>query len=102
LKHVLVRWSKKGELQGAHFFVIVSVKRDREIRTSTTTYHEHKFDGKIVQGSRLRQRILKLTGLDPSPITSEAIEAAIKELPRDPETIALHKNLADHRPMPPR
>jgi tripartite-type tricarboxylate transporter receptor subunit TctC len=44
----------------------------------------------------------KLTGVDPSPITSEAIEAAIKDLPRDPETIALYKHLADHRPMPPR
>jgi tripartite-type tricarboxylate transporter receptor subunit TctC len=44
----------------------------------------------------------KLTGVDPSPITSEAIETAIKELPRDPETIALYKHLADHRPMPAR
>jgi tripartite-type tricarboxylate transporter receptor subunit TctC len=44
----------------------------------------------------------KLTGADPSPITSEAIEAAIRELPRDPETIALYKHLADHRPMPAR
>jgi len=43
----------------------------------------------------------KLTGVDPTPITSEAIEAAIKELPRDPETIA-YKHLTDHRPMPPR
>jgi hypothetical protein len=42
----------------------------------------------------------KLTGLDPSPITSEAIEVAITNLPRDPETIALYKYLADHRPMP--
>lgn len=44
----------------------------------------------------------KLTGVDPSPITAEAIEAALKDLPRDPETIALYKHLADHRPMPPR
>jgi putative tricarboxylic transport membrane protein len=44
----------------------------------------------------------KLTGVDPSPITSDAIEAAIKDIPRDPETIALYKHLADHRPMPPR
>jgi putative tricarboxylic transport membrane protein len=44
----------------------------------------------------------KLTGVDPSPITAEAIEAAIKDLPRDPETIALYKHLADHRTMPPR
>ena len=44
----------------------------------------------------------KLTGVDPSPITAEAMEAAIKDLPRDAETIALYKHLADHRPMPPR
>jgi hypothetical protein len=44
----------------------------------------------------------ELTGVDPSPITSEAIEAAIKDLPRDPETIALYKHLADHRPTPTR
>jgi hypothetical protein len=44
----------------------------------------------------------KLTGVDPSPIPAEAIEGAIKDLPRDPETIALYKHLADHRPMPPR
>jgi hypothetical protein len=44
----------------------------------------------------------KLTGVDPSPIPAEAIEAAIKELPRDPETIGLYKHLADHRPMPAR
>ncbi len=42
----------------------------------------------------------KLTGLDPSPITSDEIDVAIKELPRDPETIALYKHLADHRPLP--
>jgi tripartite-type tricarboxylate transporter receptor subunit TctC len=44
----------------------------------------------------------KLTGADPSPIPGEAIEAAIKELPRDAETIALYKHLADHQPMPAR
>ena len=44
----------------------------------------------------------KLTGVDPSPITAEEIDTAIKEIPRDSETIALYKHLADHRPMPPR
>ena len=43
-----------------------------------------------------------LTGVDPSPITAESIEAAIKDVPRDAETIALYKHLADPRPMPPR
>jgi hypothetical protein len=44
----------------------------------------------------------KLTGADPSPIPAEAIEKAIKELPRDPETIALYKHIADHGPLPAR
>jgi tripartite-type tricarboxylate transporter receptor subunit TctC len=42
----------------------------------------------------------KLTGVDPSPIPAEAIEAAIKDVPRDAETTALYKHLADPRPMP--
>jgi tripartite-type tricarboxylate transporter receptor subunit TctC len=46
------------------------------------------------------QEFKKLTGVDPSPITAEEIDTAIKEIPRDPETIALYKHLADHRPMP--
>jgi hypothetical protein len=29
--------------------------------------------------------------------SSEAIEAAIKDLPRDPETTALYKHFANHR-----
>jgi hypothetical protein len=33
----------------------------------------------------------KLTGLDPSPIPAEEIDAAIREIPRDAETIALYK-----------
>lgn len=44
----------------------------------------------------------KLTGVDPSPITAEAVEAAIRNLPRDAETIALYKQLADPGAMPPR
>jgi hypothetical protein len=30
------------------------------------------------------------------------VEKAIKELPRDPEVIALYKKLADGGPLPPR
>ena len=44
----------------------------------------------------------KLTGVDPSPITAEEIDTAIKEIPRDPETITLYKHLADHRALPAR
>jgi tripartite-type tricarboxylate transporter receptor subunit TctC len=44
----------------------------------------------------------KLTGVDPSPLAAEAIDGAIRELPRDAETVALYKHLADPRPMPAR
>ncbi len=44
----------------------------------------------------------KLTAVDPSPITWERLDAAIKELPRDAETIALYKHLAEHQSLPPR
>jgi hypothetical protein len=35
---------KKVQMRGAHFIVIVSVKRDREDRTSTNTLHKHEFN----------------------------------------------------------
>jgi tripartite-type tricarboxylate transporter receptor subunit TctC len=57
---------------------------------------------KSFKDSGFAKEFKKLTGVDPSPITAEAIEAAIRELPRDAETITLYKHLADHRPMPPR
>jgi tripartite-type tricarboxylate transporter receptor subunit TctC len=44
----------------------------------------------------------KLTGVDPSPINADVLEAALKDIPRDAETIALYKQLADPSPMPPR
>ena len=44
----------------------------------------------------------KLTGIEPSPIPAEAIAAAIREVPRDAETIALYKQLADPGALPPR
>jgi hypothetical protein len=30
------------------------------------------------------------------------METAIRELPRDAETVALYKKMADHGPLPPR
>jgi len=44
----------------------------------------------------------KLMGGDPTPLTGEEVETAIRELPREPEIIALYKKLADHGPLPPR
>jgi tripartite-type tricarboxylate transporter receptor subunit TctC len=44
----------------------------------------------------------KLMTTDPSPLTGEQMETAIRELPRDAETVALYKKMADHGPLPPR
>ena len=44
----------------------------------------------------------KLMTTDPTPLTGEEMETAIRELPRDPETVALYKKMAEHVPLPPR
>ena len=44
----------------------------------------------------------KLMGSDPSPLTGEEVEAAIRDIPRDAETIALYKKMAQNVPLPTR
>lgn len=44
----------------------------------------------------------KLMTNEPSPVTGEQLETGIRELPRDPEIIALYKKLAETGPLPPR
>ena len=39
---------------------------------------------------------------DATPLTGEELETAIKELPRDPEIVALYKKIADQGPVPAR
>ena len=48
------------------------------------------------------QMFKKLMGREPTPITGEEVEKAVKELPRDPEVVELYKKLADAGPLPPR
>jgi hypothetical protein len=43
-----------------------------------------------------------VVGEDPTPLTPEANEKAIRDLPRDPETIELFKKFAAAGPVPPR
>lgn len=49
-----------------------------------------------------RQDFKKLMGREPTPLTGEEVEKAVRELPRDPEVIALYKKLAEAGPLPPR
>ena len=44
----------------------------------------------------------KLSGVAPTPVTAEEQSKAIREIPRDPEIIALYKKLAGPDPMPSR
>ena len=44
----------------------------------------------------------KVTGEDPTPLTPEANEKAVRELPRDPETVELFKKFVGAGPLPPR
>jgi len=49
-----------------------------------------------------RQDFKKLMGRDPSPLTGEELQKAVRELPRDAEVIALYKKFADAGALPPR
>ena len=44
----------------------------------------------------------KVTGEDPTPLTPEANEKAIRDLPRDREAVELYKKFAGPGPLPPR
>jgi hypothetical protein len=48
------------------------------------------------------QDFKKLMGREPTPLTGEEVEKAVRELPRDAEVIALYKKLADGGALPPR
>jgi tripartite-type tricarboxylate transporter receptor subunit TctC len=48
------------------------------------------------------QEFKKLMGSEPTPLTGEEVETSIRQLPRDPEVIALYKKMAEHGPLPPR
>jgi len=48
------------------------------------------------------QEFKKLMGREPTPLTGQEVEKAVRELPRDSEVIALYKKLSDAGPLPPR
>ena len=49
-----------------------------------------------------RQDFKKLMGREPSPLSGEDLQTAVRDLPRDAEVIALYKKFADAGPLPPR
>jgi len=48
------------------------------------------------------QEFKKLMGREPSPLTGEEVQKVVRELPRDPETVALYKLYAEGGALPPR
>ncbi|HWP57726.1 MAG TPA: hypothetical protein VNL14_07555 [Candidatus Acidoferrales bacterium] len=52
--------------------------------------------------AEFQKEYVKLMASAATPLTGEEVEAAIRNLPRDPETIALYKKLAEQGPVPAR
>lgn len=56
--------------------------------------------GKAFKDQEFYKEYHKVVGEDPTPLMPEANEKAIRELPRDPETIELFKKFAGPGPLP--
>ena len=57
---------------------------------------------KVFKDPEFQQEYLKLVGEEPTPVLPEEMEKLVKELPRDPEIVALFKKINDAGPLPPR
>jgi tripartite-type tricarboxylate transporter receptor subunit TctC len=57
---------------------------------------------KVFKDPDFHKDYLKLVGEEPTPITADEMEKLIRELPRDPEIVALFKKINEAGPLPPR
>jgi tripartite-type tricarboxylate transporter receptor subunit TctC len=57
---------------------------------------------KAFKDPEFHKEFKKLMANDPTPLTGEELQSAIKALPRDPEIVGLYKKLAEDGPLPPR
>jgi tripartite-type tricarboxylate transporter receptor subunit TctC len=57
---------------------------------------------KAFQDPGFHTEFKKLMSGDPTPLSGEQVEAAVRGLPRDPEILGLYKKLAENGPIPPR
>jgi tripartite-type tricarboxylate transporter receptor subunit TctC len=57
---------------------------------------------KALRDPEFHKEFKKLLATDATPLTGEEMESAIKELPRDPEIVALYKKIADQGALPAR
>jgi len=82
-------------LTGSPFFAPPRTPADRlELLTQAVT--------KTFKDPEFSKEYRKLVSDDPSPLFPEENQRAIRELPRDPETVGLFKKLAGPGPLPPR
>jgi tripartite-type tricarboxylate transporter receptor subunit TctC len=57
---------------------------------------------KAFKDPEFHKEFKKLMANDPTPLTGEEMQSAIKGLPRDPEIVGLYKKLAENGPLPSR
>ncbi|MGH9896245.1 MAG: hypothetical protein ACREA0_30475, partial [bacterium] len=57
---------------------------------------------KTFQDPGFHQEFKKLMGREPTPLSGEVVEKAVRGLPREAEVIAFYKMLAESGPLPPR
>jgi hypothetical protein len=57
---------------------------------------------KIFKDPEFHTEYKKLTGEDPTPVSSDALEKIIREVPRDSETVEFFKKFAGPGPLPQR
>jgi tripartite-type tricarboxylate transporter receptor subunit TctC len=82
-------------LTGSPFFAPPGTPAERiEILTQAIT--------KTFKDPEFSKEYNKLVGDDPSPLFPQENQRAIRELPRDPETVGIFKQLAGPGPLPPR
>jgi len=57
---------------------------------------------KTFRDPEFRKDFKRLVGSDPTPLTGDELEKAIRGLPRDAEIVALYKKISDQGPLPSR
>jgi tripartite-type tricarboxylate transporter receptor subunit TctC len=89
----LLAMQRGFRLAGSPFFLPPGVPKERvEIFQEAMR--------KAFKDLALAKEYRKLTGDDPTPLTPEANEKAVRDIPREPEIIALFKKLAGPDPLP--
>ena len=82
-------------LAGQNFFLAPGTPKER-VQTLQEAMR------KTLQDPEFEKEFNKLTGDDPSPLMAEALEKAIKAVPRERDAVELFNQIAGNGPLPPR